>query len=220
MSDFSKKHKEEISKHYYLSEFIQKGVAYHVGYFPNKIRVKLEKLFRDKIISVMFCTSTLIESENFPAENLFDTSNKAGLSNLSKIDFKYLICRVGRLQYNIFGNVFFVNDTSKEKLLKDYDEYLTKDSKDEEKLSISSGIHPKDREFIVNILLQGKTSFEFKECRSSQTRPKYELLQKVVNILLRDILKGNNSVVVDEFKPLLDGKIEHIKRLLKNQMNI
>lgn len=215
LRDFSKELKEEISEYYFLAEFIQKGVAYHVGYLPNKIRVKLEKLFRDKIISVMFCTSTLIEGVNFPAENLFVTSNKAGLSNLSKIDFKNLIGRVGRLQYNIFGNVFLVNDTNNEKLLKDYDEYLTKDTKDEEKLSISSGIHPKDREFIVNLLLQGKTSFEYKECRSSQTRSEYELMQKVVNILLRDILKDHNSVIVDEFKTLLEGKVDQIKKVFE-----
>ena len=76
----------------------------------------------------MFCTSTLIEGVNFPAENLFITSNKAGLSKLSKIDFKNLISRVGRLQYNIFRNVFLVNDTSNNKLLKDYDDYLIKET--------------------------------------------------------------------------------------------
>ena len=136
----------------------------------------------------MFCTSTLIEGVNFPAENLFVTSNKARLSNLSKIDFKNLIGRVGRLQYNIFDNVFLVNDTNNEKLIKDYDEYLTKDTKNEEKLSISSGIHKNDKEFIVDLLLQDKNSFEYKECRSSQTRPEeYEFIQKIVNILLRDI---------------------------------
>lgn len=212
LRDFSKELKDEISEHYYLAEFVQKGIAYHVGYLPNKIRVKLEKLFRDRIITVMFCTSTLIEGVNFPAENLFITSNKAGLSKLSKIDFKNLIGRVGRLQYNIFGNVFLVNDTNNEKLLKVYDEYLTKDSKEDEKLSITSGVHPKDKEFIVELLLNGKTSFSFQECRSSQTRSEYELMQKTLNILLKDILNDNDSYVLGEFKPYLNGKIDLIKQ--------
>lgn len=110
--------KSEIHDTYYLIDLIKKGIAYHVGYLPNYIRNTIEKCYRDHLISVIFCTSTLVEGVNLPADNLFVMSYKNGLSEMSQVDFRNLIGRVGRIQYNLYGNVFIIRHDENQSLEK------------------------------------------------------------------------------------------------------
>ena len=103
----------EIHSDYYLAKIIRKGVAYHIGYLPATIRMRIEDLFREGSISTMFCTSTLLEGVNLPADNLFVMGYKIGSSNMTPIDFRNLIGRVGRIEYNLHGNVFFLSEKDK-----------------------------------------------------------------------------------------------------------
>jgi replicative superfamily II helicase len=98
----------EVHPHYYLADIISKGVAYHVGYIPSAFRMRIEKLFVDGVIKTMFCTSTLIEGINLPADNLFVTSYMNGNRNMTAIDFKNLIGRVGRINYNLYDHVHLI----------------------------------------------------------------------------------------------------------------
>lgn len=65
--------KHEVHGDYYLADLITKGVAYHIGYLPSSIRMRIEELFKRNVIKTMFCTSTLVEGVNLPADNLFIT---------------------------------------------------------------------------------------------------------------------------------------------------
>lgn len=126
----------EIHSDYYLAKIIRKGVAYHIGYLPSAIRMRIEDLFREGSISTMFCTSTLLEGVNLPADNLLIMGSKISRSKMTPIDFRNLIGRVGRIEYNLHGNVFFVsekNETKKE----EYIELLDKNVP-EQVLSIES----------------------------------------------------------------------------------
>lgn len=67
---------QEVHGDYYLAGMIKKGVAYHIGYLPAAIRIRIESLFQAGKITAMFCTSTLLEGVNLPADNLFITDNK------------------------------------------------------------------------------------------------------------------------------------------------
>ena len=102
--------REQVHEDYYLAETVEKGVAYHVGYLPTSIRLRIEELFRKKDggIHTIFCTSTLLEGVNLPADNLFITDYKNGSYPMSAVEFRNLIGRVGRLQYTLYGNVFFL----------------------------------------------------------------------------------------------------------------
>ena len=64
---------------------------------------------------MLFCTSTLIEGVNLPADNLFVTDFKNGTKHMKPVDFRNLIGRVGRLEYNLYGNVFLVAISEKAK---------------------------------------------------------------------------------------------------------
>ena len=110
LDNLSKDIAQEVHGDYFLSGMIKKGVAYHVGYLPASIRTRIENLFRCGKITTMFCTSTLLEGVNLPADNLFITDNKIFRSEMNPVDFRNLIGRVGRISFNLYGNVFFVSD--------------------------------------------------------------------------------------------------------------
>lgn len=98
----------DVHEDHYLSDLIRKGVSYHIGYLPPAIRERIENLFRAGKISTLFCTNTLLEGVNLPADNLVITTTKIGLSGMSPVDFKNLVGRVGRIEFNLYGNVFIV----------------------------------------------------------------------------------------------------------------
>ena len=57
----SREIQSQIHNDYYLVDLLKKGIAYHVGYLPSDIRMRIEELFRAGTIKTVFCTSTLIE---------------------------------------------------------------------------------------------------------------------------------------------------------------
>ncbi|MHC9889091.1 helicase-related protein [Corynebacterium diphtheriae] len=100
--------KRDVHEDYYLGGLIRRGVSYHIGYLPPAIRERIEDLFREGKISTLFCTSTLLEGVNLPADNLVITTNKLGRAGMTAVDFKNLIGRVGRIEFNLYGNVFII----------------------------------------------------------------------------------------------------------------
>ncbi len=146
--------KQEVHGDYFLAEIITKGVAYHIGYLPSAIRMRIEELFRNGYITTIFCTSTLVEGVNMPADNLFITNYKKGYAYMDAVDFRNLIGRVGRIEYNLYGNVFLVcmNDKVKEEKF----EELLKEKVPAQKLSIESGLTNAQKKSVVKALLKGK----------------------------------------------------------------
>lgn len=204
LNALAKEIKNEIHDTYYLADLIKCGIAYHVGYLPNHIRTSIEKCFREHKIDVLFCTSTLVEGVNLPADNLFIMSRKNGLKDLSQVDFKNLIGRVGRIEYNLFGNVFvFRNEakTPESKYLK-----LIESNVPEQKISLVSTLTRAQKACIVESLLTG--NIEFPICNKNQTNDEYSLMRKFGLILLRDIIRSRNSVVKDAFKDFLSPETE------------
>lgn len=193
----------EIHNDYYLSELILKGVAYHVGYLPNTIRMRIEDLFRNGEIKTIFCTSTLIEGINLPADNLFVTSYKNGRSHMTPVDFRNLIGRVGRIEYNLYGNVFLVR--LKENIdIKKYTELIEKEIP-LQKLSLASELKPKYKQYIVESLLQGNIELLKQK---GQSLDNYSLMRKFALILLKDIMSNRSSLVHKDFSPYLDSEKE------------
>ena len=56
----SREIKGQIHADYYLADLLTKGVAYHIGYLPADIRLRIEDLFKNGAIKTIFCTSTLL----------------------------------------------------------------------------------------------------------------------------------------------------------------
>lgn len=193
----SKEIQNEIHAHYYLAELIKRGVAYHIGYLPTYIRTTIEKLYQDKLITTLFCTSTLMEGVNLPADNLFIVSFRNGGSTMSPVEFKNLLGRVGRIKYNLYGNVFILRNKgtiSEKNAKKLIDEGVPK-----QELSIKTALDATIKQYIVNCLTRGNLEF-----RQYDADPElYSLIRKTGLMLLRDITKGKNTIISTEFNELL-----------------
>lgn len=137
----------------------------------------------------MFCTSTLIEGVNLPADNLFVANNYNSRPKMSGVEFKNLIRRVGRIKFNLYGNVFFVTD-GKRTTEKEYLELLQEPIK-EQKLSVVQDLKPKLKNHIVETLLSGDSVIE--KYSNNQPEKEYVMMRKFGLMLLQDIMDGHES---------------------------
>lgn len=207
LNALSKDISQEVHGDYYLADMIKKGVAYHIGYLPASIRTRIEKLFQSGHITIMFCTSTLLEGVNLPADNLFITDNKIFRRQMSPVDFRNLIGRVGRISYNLYGNVYFVSE-EKSVTPEIYVEMLQTPVPEQE-LSIVTNpnvLKKVEKQYVVDILKSGssvipqRTNEDGKELQSEES---YVMMRKFGLILLRDIMEDRDSLVRREFSDLL-----------------
>lgn len=108
---------EYLHKDYYLIDCLEKGIAFHFGKLPQRIRERVEELYEQKAIDYMFCTSTLLEGVNLPVQNIFILNNTIGLRKFTDVDFWNLAGRAGRLSKELSGNIICVRlDSNKWKV--------------------------------------------------------------------------------------------------------
>lgn len=196
LESLAKDVRKEVHDNCYLADLILRGIAYHVGYLPANIRLRIEKCFEDGDLRTIFCTSTLIEGVNLPADNLFMTSYRTGLSNMDEVEFRNLVGRVGRIKYNLYGNVFFVRDD--DTLLDSKYISLLEDDVPPQKLSIEIKQNKRLFETAINDLMKGDV--ELTEChKNKRSEQDYEAIRKFSMMLTRDIAVGNNSTVIKTF---------------------
>lgn len=205
----SREIKGQIHVDYYLADLLTKGVAYHIGYLPAEIRMRIEDLFKTGAIQTIFCTSTLIEGVNLPADNLFITSYKNGLSLMTPIEFRNLIGRVGRIEFNLYGNVFLTRIENKTEPQK-YADLIEKEIPNQE-LSLISELTRPQKKVIVNCLAEG--NIELLKYPKNQTVENCALMRKFALILLKDIISNRNSFVRKAFSDLLSPEIENSIRV-------
>ena len=101
--------RDHIHKDYFLIKCLRHGVGYHYGKMPNQVRNLVEYLFKNKKINYLFCTSTLLEGVNLPAQCIFLCKPKQGKKGMSLMNFRNLAGRAGRLLKDYYGNVFCIN---------------------------------------------------------------------------------------------------------------
>ena len=207
--------KDEIHEDCYLIKTLKKGVAYHVSYLPTNIKEKIEKLFRAGEITTVFCTSTLLEGVNFPADNLFIMlkSNSHWLKSYNRANFKNLMGRVGRVDLNLFGNVFCI---SQDNNAKEYTEAISQEIEKQE-LSLSELTLNRKKD-IIKTLLDGKTTLAK---RSTDNFNDLNFHRKVLSILLKEIVGNIEGVVSKSFDGLLTDNVRQgIKEAFERKKDI
>lgn len=202
--------RKEVHDDCYLADLIVKGVAYHVGYLPANIRLRIKKSFEKGDLRTIFCTSTLVEGVNLPADNLFITSYRNGPSNMDEIDFRNLIGRVGRIKYNLYGNVVLVRLDDNLKAER-YKELLQKEVP-EQKLSIDDKHNTDCMNALVRDLTDG--DIEMSTCHERATEQDFEALRKFGLIYIRDLAAGENSPITQKFDEYITNKQK--QRILEN----
>ena len=177
-----------------------KGIAYHVGYLPTHIKKRIEDYFERGIIRTIFCTSTLVEGVNLPADNLIVLKYRNGRSNLDEVSFRNLLGRVGRIKYNLYGNVILLRLDNGTKIDK-YTELLSRDVPAQELLTDVNN-NKKYFKLIVDDLLNGDLQLNsLKEKVSSHSE--YSNFRKFAMALVNDIAKDKNTKIRKSFDEFL-----------------
>lgn len=195
--------KTYIHKEYFLIDCLKKGVAFHFGRLPQRIREKIEKLFEDKIIDYIFCTSTLLEGVNLPAKNIFIFSNAIGNSKFSDIDFWNLAGRAGRLSKELSGNIICVRMEDKKNRWdrpdKDLDVVRNKQIKDVQPLVVKGQKH-----FYQNL----ERSLQHKQfTRTNYSQSEKEVWDHYANIVLTHQISKTDSILMSNYlKRNINGK--------------
>lgn len=204
--------KDEIHEDYWLIDMLSKGVAYHIGYIPNSIRKHIENLYKEKTINTIYCTSTLLEGVNLPADNLFiNVKDKAKIIS-NEIDFKNLIGRVGRIKYNLIGNVFIIPNGSP-KLMNTCTELIENDVSDKE-LSIKKVLSTIAKKEIINKLKNGDTLID----KRSKTYDEYESTRYIMNNLIDDIMNDRKGIIYKQFEKFITKQdIREIKEQFREK---
>lgn len=202
---------DTMHEEYYLVDCLKKGIAYHFGGLPQRIREKIEYLFQKRNISNIFCTSTLLEGVNLPAKNIFILSNAIGLTKLSKIDFWNLAGRAGRLTQDLSGNIVCLRIVDK----KNRWENPAKDLqvvKDKTINEVSSVLMTNKGKFYVNI---GKSIKDEPFTRQNVTDNEKRMLDSYGNILAYHALSKTDSILRSKFIDSNDQSKEIIGYLEK-----
>lgn len=203
---------ETITKHvhedYFLIDCIKKGVAFHFGKLPQVIRTLIEDLYVKGEIDYLFCTSTLLEGVNLPAQNIFILNNKIGNTKLTSVDFWNLAGRAGRLAKDLYGNVFCIRYSDSNKFWKNKNDLniLKKKEIDEIKVPIVSG-KSKFYENIKRALIGDRFT------QKSPTANKIDLWNSFANILLLQNFENSETLLKTTFNMKVESSSEILSEI-------
>lgn len=120
LQDLIKYIKTDIHPKYFLINCLEKRIAFHHSTLSEFVRKEIETLFEQGILTSLFCTSTLLEGVNLPADNLFVVKPEKNTDKLTDFEFGNLIGRAGRLKNTLFGTIYCVSKENKTEWAEDY----------------------------------------------------------------------------------------------------
>ncbi|WP_273281343.1 DEAD/DEAH box helicase [Pseudooceanicola atlanticus] len=103
--------KSNIGPNNFLSEAVEYGFGVHHGRIPRAIAARMVRLFDEKKIPVLLCTSTLIEGVNTAAKTVMIFDKKINRDDYDFFTFSNIRGRAGRLGQHHVGRVMVFNDT-------------------------------------------------------------------------------------------------------------
>jgi len=105
----------EIHPMYYLIKCLKKSIGFHHSKLPDIVRKEIEDIFKQGDITTLYCTSTLLQGVNLPANNLFITSPRKRNISLSPFEFGNLIGRAGRIKDSLYGIIYCIEGNDEDK---------------------------------------------------------------------------------------------------------
>ncbi|MFZ2729982.1 MAG: helicase-related protein, partial [Blautia wexlerae] len=99
--------KQDSSMYWSLIGALENGIGIHHGKFPKYIQNEVLRLFNNKVISYLFCTSTIIEGVNTSAKNVVIINNSVGKKTMTAFTLKNIKGRAGRYYHHNLGRVFY-----------------------------------------------------------------------------------------------------------------
>lgn len=99
---------QQVHEDYYLCEALQNGIGYHYGKMPQFIKFYIKQLFENNDLSILCCTSTLLEGVNLPAKNIIMCHPKTGY-HIDRLSVLNLAGRAGRLMEDHYGKIYCID---------------------------------------------------------------------------------------------------------------
>ncbi|WP_320729142.1 DEAD/DEAH box helicase [Enterobacter kobei] len=97
---------KNINEKWSLIDSLKNGIAFHDGSLPRHMTSSLIDYFNEKLLSVIFCTSTIIEGVNSNAKNIIYFDSTKGKNPIDYFDYSNIKGRAGRLMEHFTGNVY------------------------------------------------------------------------------------------------------------------
>lgn len=218
LNELSNELKAKVHEQFWLAETVRNGIGYHMGFLPASIRNEIESSFRNTEggLDVIFCTSTLLEGVNLPADNIFITSTNNG-GEMTSLDFRNLMGRVGRIGYNLHGNVFLVHRKRSLTTIDSFKNLLEKPIEKQQFSFVDVLSYEKKSEIVEN-LKQGKVGTP---SIHNEEDSKENLERALSNKLLKDIVTGNSGVLKESFNDVLsDDEESAIEKLFSKDVPV
>lgn len=109
-------YKKSVNENYSLCKTLKTSTAYHHGKMPVHVRRTLEKAIKQKYISNIVCTTTLMQGVNLPAQNIIIrnphlyTRHHENEAELTSYDVANLRGRAGRLLKDFIGRTIVLDE--------------------------------------------------------------------------------------------------------------
>jgi hypothetical protein len=107
---------QSVHPKYSLASCVRSGTAFHHGKLPLHLRHAIERAFSTDTVSILACTTTLMQGVNLPAKsivarnpNLF-IREKASSAKLTNYEFANLRGRAGRLMQDFVGRAIVLDE--------------------------------------------------------------------------------------------------------------
>lgn len=108
--EFSEWLKANYHPDWIFAKAIAHGLGLHHGKIPRSLAQYVVKLFNDKKLSCLVCTSSLIEGVNTIAENVIVYDSQIANKSLDYFTFSNICGRSGRMFKYFIGNVFLFKE--------------------------------------------------------------------------------------------------------------
>lgn len=104
--DFANWIEENVCRDWYVSEALTLGIGIHHAQMPRFVAQEMIRRFNDGRISILLCTSTIIEGVNTAAKAVVVYSKKRGNHNIDEFTFRNIAGRAGRAFQHFSGRVY------------------------------------------------------------------------------------------------------------------
>lgn len=102
--------RNNVGKHSLLAQSVAAGVGIHHGRIPRAIASHIVRLFNEKKLPILICTSTLIEGVNTAAKSVLIFDKQIDRADYDFFTFSNIRGRAGRLGQHHVGQVFLFNE--------------------------------------------------------------------------------------------------------------
>ncbi|KKS37560.1 MAG: ATP-dependent DNA helicase [Parcubacteria group bacterium GW2011_GWD2_42_14] len=170
-----------------LIDLIRRGIGLHYGRMPIGLRRAMVRLFENRTIDYLVCTSTLLEGVNLPAKNIFLFSNKHnGNTKHTALSFWNLVGRAGRITFGLSGNIFCVTQRMEE-----FRELFEKQDSEIVDPETEVSDNQTRRNYVLSSFLDQEKRFDYLRSRSRSD----------IEYLIYELLTVNNiEEIVNRFK--------------------